>query len=140
MKNVIKMMFLAVVLTGVAVNVSAQEEETVFTYGQVVKVAEDSVTLSEYDFETETTKEAVYYLSERTVFENVGSLSDILVGDEVEIEYETVEEKRMALNVYKDTGEDVYDPNQAEGMGEMDIEGQEVGEIDMPMQEGEDKN
>ena len=89
---------------------SADDED--FAFGTVVSAAENSITILEYDFDSETEKEATYTTNAETQFENAASLKDILANDEVEINYQEQDGNKVATFISKDLpieeGDDAY--------------------------------
>lgn len=71
-----------------------------FTYGTVVSCSAQTMKISEYDFETDTSEDVTYDVAPDVKMENVKSISDIKEGDEVEIEYLMKDGKRTAVSVY----------------------------------------
>lgn len=89
---------------------SADDED--FAFGTVVSASENSITILEYDFDSETEKEATYAVKAETQFENAVSLKDILANDEVEINYKEQDGNKVATFISKDLpmeeGDDAY--------------------------------
>lgn len=71
-----------------------------FTYGTVVLSSPQTIKISEYDFETDTSEDITYDVASDMKLENVKSISDIKEGDEVEIEYLMKAGKRTAISIY----------------------------------------
>jgi len=89
-----------------ALNISAsfaQESETVeYSLGKVSSVSLDSIMLKEYDYANEAEKEVAYSISPETSLVNAEEMSDIAIGDEVEIEYVVSEGNRVAKMITLD--------------------------------------
>lgn len=70
---------------------SAQEDETMYLYGTVSGVSDNTVTVTEIGYDEETGDEIylenIYRISPETELENIESVTMLETGDEVEIEY-----------------------------------------------------
>jgi len=108
MKKVITAVLLTVLSIAWAVSPSfAQDTAAVeaptdsqFSYGTVLSATASSIKINEYDFETDTSEDVVYDVSAQTKLENVNSISDIMEGDEVEVEYVVVGNRRSIVSIY----------------------------------------
>ena len=82
----------------------AEENESLYTFGTVVGVTENSITIEEvtYDGENdvEIIEETVYELMDDTKVENVESIGEIQQGNEVDLEYVESDGKNKAVYIY----------------------------------------
>jgi len=90
------------------------EEQWEFTFGKVVSVSNDQITISEYNLESEQEVEVTYGVSATTEFINIEGLSGLKPGDDVEIEFKEVDGQKIAMALAKD--EEVM---MDEGIGDM---------------------
>ena len=67
-----------------------------FTFGTVVRISKVSITILEYDFEKDEDVEMAYDLVESTELINIEAISDLRIGDEIEMEFKEEEGKRLA--------------------------------------------
>ena len=79
-----------------------------FSYGTVQSTSVDQIVVSEYDYDTDQEVDVTYKVTPDTAFENVASLSEVTVGDSVDIDYvaENGEKSAVAITVEKPFGED----------------------------------
>lgn len=112
--TVLMLNFLICSVSGVSL---AQEEETEYSWGTVSSVSSNQIVVSEYDYETDENSEVTYTLAPNTEFENVDSLKDIAVGDNVDIEYVVKNGKKVAktITVEKSSSEEESTPSQTYG-------------------------
>ena len=103
-------------MQGVQENQDTQDEQGIadtkepdFTYGALVSIAKDSVTISEYNLDTEEEVQQVYTLTKDSVLENFDNLSDLAAGDEVEIFYNLSGTDRMVTSIYRTEKTDMGD-------------------------------
>ena len=85
----------------------AQEMETMddmleFTFGTLVRVSNDAITISEYNFEQEKEMEQNYAVTPETEFVNVENLSALKIGEEIEIEFKVKDGQKVAMAIAKD--------------------------------------
>lgn len=109
------------------------EEIYEFTFGKVVKISNDQLTILEYNFETEAEAEATYDITQTTDLMNIDALSSLRIGDEVEIEFRGDNGKRVIMSLAKDEGETYEDMDVQEIM--MDTEDVMEEEADVDMEE-----
>lgn len=76
-----------------------EQEETQVSLGQVVSVSPEEIILSEYDYDTEQAVEVKYLVTEDTQINNVDSLEDITVGEDVNIEYVVKDDENVAVSI-----------------------------------------
>lgn len=84
----------------------AQEEDAEYGYGTVVKVNESKkeIVVSEYDYDSDTEINITYSVDPNAKFENVDSMGEIKVGDEIGIDYmedETGRKIAKVISIYK---------------------------------------
>ena len=84
----------------------AQEEDAEYGYGTVVKVNESKreIVVSEYDYDNYTEINIAYSIDPNAKLENVDSIGEIKVGDEIGIDYmedETGKKIAKVISVYK---------------------------------------
>jgi len=72
-----------------------------FAYGQVLSISSSNVVVKEFDYDKEIEIEVSYKINSDTEFENVGSYNEIVVGDDVEIDYIQKEGINIAINIAK---------------------------------------
>jgi hypothetical protein len=80
---------------------TGQEMDIYYTYGTVVAIAPDRMEIIEYDDETYEEVQSEYQLTSQTEWIDGLSYQDIQIEDEVDLEYQIVEEKRIVLSVEK---------------------------------------
>ena len=88
-----------------------------FSFGIVMSVSKDKITLQEYDFEQEKQIEVTYLIDSNTQFENVKSADEFVKDDEVEIYYKEANNEKTATVIVKyevleDDTEDTSNLNQ----------------------------
>lgn len=93
-------------LSGAVQTVSAQEEELQldFSSGVVKELAEGRLTISEFDWEAVTEADVTYQVAPDVELTNVDSLDQIAPGDEVEIDYVTTDQGRVAKAITVNQG------------------------------------
>ncbi|MCA9407554.1 MAG: hypothetical protein KC733_02605 [Candidatus Omnitrophica bacterium] len=82
---------------------SAQEdmENLRYAYGSIVKVTANEISISEYNYETDQEVVSVYVLNEESVLEDMESVNEITVGEEVEIMYEEKGSEKIIVMLSK---------------------------------------
>jgi hypothetical protein len=103
-----------VILFGMSMGLSemsfGQEEETDYSYGKVVSVKGNSITISEviYDenADEETYQEVTYTITQDAKLENVSSIDTLEAGKEVDIEYVEKDGEKIAIYLYVYTGKE----------------------------------
>jgi cytoskeletal protein RodZ len=81
----------------------AQEnDEDKFSFGKVVSVAADSVTVKEYDFAKDADVEMSYTLTPETELGNINAVADLKVGDDIVIDYVEKDGKRKVTTLVKE--------------------------------------
>ena len=112
MENLIKV----AVLIGVfclAISLAHAQEEPEYAYGVVTSASGDQIVISEYDYETDMDVDISFTVTEDTIIDGVGSISDISAGDNAEIDYVVKDGKKIAQMVFIEKSEvseaeDVY--------------------------------
>ena len=77
------------------------EDDQLFGFGQVAEISASAMTLVEYDFETDQELQMVYVIDGDTKLDNIASLDEIKVDDEVGVNYEEKDGKKMAKTIFK---------------------------------------
>jgi len=109
-KNIFSLVLIAALAAGIGTApTAAQEMDEVldFTFGKIVRIGKDQVTILEFDFDNEVDVEMAYDVSSETEFAEGESLSTYLIGDEVEIEFRQDGNKRVIVFIAKDS--ETYD-------------------------------
>ena len=96
-----------ILMVGCAPLCNAQEMETMdemleFTFGTLVRVSNEEITILEYNFEQEKEMEQIYAVTPATEFINVQSLSALKIGEEIEIEFKEKDGQKVAMAIAKD--------------------------------------
>ncbi|MBF0521608.1 MAG: hypothetical protein HQL24_00975 [Candidatus Omnitrophica bacterium] len=78
-----------------------QEEDQLFGFGKVVQISATAMSLTEYDFETDKEQQIDYVLNDQTKLDNIANLSEIKVADEVGVNYEEKDGKKIAKTIFK---------------------------------------
>lgn len=73
------------------------EQEPEYTFGTVKSVTGDQMVINEYDYDTGEEKEATYAVDPAVELHNVAKVSEIAVGDEVDIDYLVKGGKKTAV-------------------------------------------
>jgi len=103
-------MVFAVLLTAVFSPIAVSEEQddlSNYADGTVVSVKDGIITISEYNFDLDLTKNMVYEVASEVEFENADSLEDIHEGCEISIEYVVKDGKNQITSIYLYEEEDV---------------------------------
>lgn len=74
----------------------AQEEPSDYAYGTVAGISTDKLLVVEYDYGQDIEMEKTYLFDSQVKLKNVSSITEILVGDNVEIDYFIQGGNRMA--------------------------------------------
>lgn len=102
-----------IMMLGIAAAGFAQEaNEMEIAYGTIAQMTENTIVLKVYDFTTETDIEVTYGITAETAYENVASINDLHVGDEIDIEYREVNGERKIATVYKTIPEEMNLPQE----------------------------
>lgn len=92
---------------------TATEAEMYFASGSVAEVTATQIGISEYDFDAGQEIKVSYEINAQTQFEGATTASEIKAGDDVEIEYQTVGDKKIATRIEKYAAEDIENPEEA---------------------------
>jgi len=95
------------------------DEEVEFTYGEVVSVAKDKITIKEYDYESDKEINVVYQINSKTKLEGMKSINDIKPNDYVYIDYIIKNNTKIAVII--SFAEDYDDGNDEEDNYDEDI-------------------
>ena len=84
---------------------AANEETTEFSYGTVKSISENQVVVTEYDYDSDKDVETTYSVPATATFEGISKLSEIAVGDAIDIDYIVKDGQKIAsvLSVEKTT-------------------------------------
>ena len=67
-----------------------------YTFGTVKSVGTDRIVITEFDYDTGEEKEAAYAVDPKVELNNATALKEIVQGDEVDIDYKTEGDKKVA--------------------------------------------
>ena len=79
--------------------VNSQAEMTEFSYGTVKSVSTNQIVITEYDYDKDEEIDISYTVDQNTEFEGVKSIQDIVIGNNVDIVYSVVDDKRIAQSI-----------------------------------------
>lgn len=88
-----------------AASLYAQEnngDEDKFSFGKIVSVAEDQITVKEYDFAKDADVETTYAISAETELGNINAVKDLVVGDDVVLDYSEKDGQRVVTTLVKE--------------------------------------
>lgn len=85
------------------------EDELKYTFGSVVKVGGDEVTILEYNDEAEQEIEVAYKIDGNTQYRNINALSELAANDSVEIFYQETNGVKTITQIIKEMADDLYD-------------------------------
>lgn len=77
----------------------AQEEETEYSLGTVKSISSGRIIITEYDYDTEEEINVTYTITPNVKLDNVKSLKEIAVGDDVWIDYVIKDGKKIAVGI-----------------------------------------
>ncbi len=84
-------------------SVAAQENnEDKFSFGKVVSVNAQQVTVKEYDFAKDADVEMVYNVTAETELGNVNAVTDLAANDDIVIDYVEKDGKRVVTTLVKE--------------------------------------
>ena len=102
MRSVKTWLMTVVLVLGMAALGMAQEAgEMNFTYGKIFKITGNEIGVLVYDFNVHEEVEEVYVADSGTVFEGVESIGNLVVGDDVDIEYIEADGMKTIKNLYR---------------------------------------
>jgi uncharacterized protein YuzE len=97
---------LGVALLGNMAMAAAQENnaanEDKFSFGKIVSVNAQELTVKEYDFAKDADVDAVYVITTETELGNVNAVTDLAVDDDVVIDYTEKDGKRVITTLVKE--------------------------------------
>jgi hypothetical protein len=96
------LLLVGVLLVGVRLSVAQEADTDKFSFGKVVSVAADQVTVKEYDFAKDADVEVVYSVTAETELGNVNAVADLIAEDDVVIDYVEKEGKRVVTTLVKE--------------------------------------
>ena len=100
---IIGLCVLLVPVTGFA----QEEEQGLYSYGEVLSANQDQMTVREFDYETGEETDIVYYFIADTILDSVESADQIKPGDLVDVEFTvSADGKNIAKEVLVDRIED----------------------------------
>jgi hypothetical protein len=78
----------------------------IYSYGTVLKVSDASITLQEYDYDSDVEKEITYQINAETKLEGLKAVSELVAEDVVEIYYLEQNGQRTAKIIHREVIED----------------------------------
>ncbi len=96
------LLLVGVALVGVRLSVAQEADTDKFSFGKVVSIAADQVTVKEYDFAKDADVEVVYTTTAETELGNVNAVADLTAEDDVVIDYVEKEGKRVVTTLVKE--------------------------------------
>ncbi|MFH0753900.1 MAG: hypothetical protein V2A70_04980 [Candidatus Omnitrophota bacterium] len=101
--TVILLFVLGIVLSFKVVASFAQENtDDKFSFGKVVNVSAQQITVKEYDFAKDADVEVSYDVTAETEFGNVNAVTDLAVNDDVVIDFTEKDGKRVVMTLVKE--------------------------------------
>ncbi|HSV43926.1 MAG TPA: hypothetical protein VLJ10_05160 [Candidatus Bathyarchaeia archaeon] len=79
---------------------AALEQEVDYSWGTVVQASVEGITLEQYNYETEGYDQVSYIVAGDISLENIAALTDLKVGDEVEVGFVIKDDKKVAISLY----------------------------------------
>ncbi|MBN2097854.1 MAG: hypothetical protein JW714_05205 [Candidatus Omnitrophica bacterium] len=91
---------LGLILCSVPSDLRAQEEQKEYAYGTVKSVSNNSIIVTEFDYENEQEIDTTYSVEPATTeLSNIASLDEITSGDNIELEYVLRNGKKVAVSI-----------------------------------------
>ena len=88
-------------------SVAQDEDQFLYSYGEVLSVAQDQIMVREFDYATGEEKDVVYYITADTILDSVESVDQIKPSDLVDVEFMVSEDgKNIAREILVDRIED----------------------------------
>ena len=88
-------------------SVAQDEDQFLYSYGEVLSVAQDQIMVREFDYATGEEKDVVYYITADTILDSVESVDQIKPSDLVDVEFMVSEDgKNIAKEILVDKIED----------------------------------
>lgn len=105
-----------------------------YSYGTVSSLTPESVTVREYDYELDKEQDVVYRLDPKVELNNVGSLSEVSIGDDIDVYYEIQDGKKIAktITIEKELPADKEEVGEEEGP-DADISIDTMNQIEGPV-------
>ena len=90
-------------------NEPLQQDELSYSWGTISSLSSDTIVLTEYDYETEEEADVAYEIGANVEVNNIDSINNLKIGDEVEIAYVLTGDARIAeaVSLQKILEEDV---------------------------------
>lgn len=96
------LMVMGIVLAGVRLSAAQEVDNDKFSFGKVMSVAADQVTIKEYDFAKDADVEVAYTVTSATELGNVASVKDLVADDDVVIDYVEQDGKRVVTTLVRE--------------------------------------
>ena len=89
-----------------------QEEELKYSWGTVSSLSSKQIVITEYDYDADEEVDVTYILDPNVKLHNVNSLKDIVIGNDVWIDYVTRGSGKVAMGIElkKASDEEEYTP------------------------------
>lgn len=91
---------------------AAEADNTDYSFGTVVNIGPDTITVSEYDYESDKETEVAYKIAEDAEFTNAQSLKDIVKGDSVDITFVEENGQKTAVAVLVEKLAEIQDEDE----------------------------
>ena len=104
-KSTFALLFVLAVVFAVNIPVSFAQEnnnEDKFSFGKVVAVNAQEVTVKEYDFAKDADVEVAYTVTAETELGNVSAVKDLVANDDIVIDYVEKDGKRVVTTLVKE--------------------------------------
>lgn len=109
--TILALLFLMCHMSGVSL---AQEEELEYSWGKVSNLSSNQIIVKEYDYERDEEVDVTYVIDPNVKIENVDSLEEITIGDNVGIDFVVRNSEKVAkvIIVEKSSYEEEYTPEE----------------------------
>lgn len=89
-----------------------QQEEIDYSYGKIVSINQDKIEISEYDYDKNEEVKVNYVIASDVELRNLNSSKDLLVGDNIEIDYIVKDNQKIikVITLEQDGDEDLDNP------------------------------
>ena len=91
---------------------AAEEDNTDYSFGTVVSIGPDTLTVSEYNYESDLEQEVAYKIADDAEFTNARSLKDIVKGDSVDITFIEENGQKTAVAVLVEKLAEIQDEDE----------------------------
>lgn len=110
--SIISSFFILSILSVSYIFAQNQNEEIDYSYGKIVNIATDKIEVTEYDYDKNEELNVSYGLDKDIEIRNAKSLKDLSVGDNIEIDYIIINNKKTAkvITLEKDSEEELDSP------------------------------